>query len=1004
MKFNKISTRFLLFIWSLSLLFCLFPSMTQAQCSASIVQDFGNICNAPIEIRASVSSNSSCDGNSPCSESYEWTGPNNTTYVGTEIMATVTGEYCLEFTDCNCCSDNYCVTIPGSLSVSVSNTGPITCINETVQLSTSVSSADSYEWTGPNGFTSTEENPTISEPGTYTVTATKGGCSESGSTTVMEDLEVGKPDASPSYTLDCNGGAQLFANIVSAESYYWVGPNDYNSTETNPTISEDGIYILYVRNGQCEIGAGAFPVFLSNGPNIAPDNDGPLTCNKETVQLLANATEATSYEWTGPNGFSSSEENPIVSEVGTYNLTAYDDSDCPSTGSTMVSEVVILEDVNSSVSSPINCSNETVQLFANAPQATSFVWTGPNDFISTEANPLVSETGTYILTAFGTEYCNFIGQVTVTEDFSDIPIALPSVSGDITCSNGSVQLFSNSTNASNATIYNWTGPNGFTSNEANPTVSEEGTYNISVANGSCQGSTAALFVNSIVTNGPTVAPDNSGVLTCTNTSVQLFANATDAASYNWSGPNGFTSNEENPIVSEAGTYTLTAYDNGDCSNTGSTTVNEDVTNCIYDLALITTLAEGQNDTIQFYDSVDFKITVANQGELNSGNFTVVSQLQDNMTFMSASNGGLHNNGTITWNLSNLAANESLELLFTAEITFIGNSTYTAWAEIVSDDGDDIDSTPDTNTGEGEIFPNDLVINHNDISFNDVTDEDDNDFESVFLGAGVNVHTRVYLQGATVGVTADAFGNMTMRDDLRQGSMVPVVEPYSSLSGFGHTGDGGGESVTNTTYNQTGETALVDWLIIDLRDTLNPAQILSTRSALVLRNGEVVDVDGVSPVSFPSIEHGHYHVSVRHRNHLGVMTADPVYLSPDTNDAIMIDFTDATTETYGDHAQVEVQGRMALWAGDVNSDGEITYQGDHNETNNTFFDILTADENTGTDITFIHQNYGQSDTDLNCDAIFQGDGNDINLHFFNVINHPDNPEMLTNFRIVQQIPK
>ncbi len=551
-------------------------------------------------------------------------------------------------------------------------------------------------------------------------------------------------------------------------------------------------------------------------------------------------------------------------------------------------------------------------------------------------------------------------------------------------------------------VFEWSGTATYQADVTDTSiiVTQAGQYCITFTGCNCCVNTACINVTEA--SAPVIDPYSADLFDC-NGIIRLHANEVGfSLDYSWTGPNGFTSNDENPYVYEEGMYYLTATNNNGCQTTDSTMAVEDC----YDLALITILASGQDDTISVCDEVDFTVKITNQGGLDANNIQIRTQLPPELIFLSAANGGVHdnNNGTITWDLINISPNEVIDRNFKVKANSTDYGNYTVWAEIISDDGDDRDSTPDTDIGFGDTFPNDLVVNHNDLSFDDPSDEDDNDFESVYIGSGINLSTFVYLQGAAIDGTLDPQGKMVMRDDLRQGALVPQSEPYSSINGFNHVGDGGGESVANNIYNQTGETALVDWLIIDLRDTLNPAQIVSTRSAIVQRDGKVVDVDGVSPVVFPSVEKGHYHVCVRHRNHLGVMTADPIYLDPDTTLSTTIDFTDPTTETYGEDAQVQMQGRMALWAGDVNQDRIITYQGDQNETNQTFFDVLTADDNTGTDVTYIHKNYGSSDTNLDCNAIFQGNANDINLHFFNILNHPQNPNMLTNFQIREQLPE
>ena len=60
------------------------------------------------------------------------------------------------------------------------NDGPV-CAGSTLSLTASTVSGATYAWTGPNGFTSTAQNPTIPDAttaatGTYSVTATVNGC------------------------------------------------------------------------------------------------------------------------------------------------------------------------------------------------------------------------------------------------------------------------------------------------------------------------------------------------------------------------------------------------------------------------------------------------------------------------------------------------------------------------------------------------------------------------------------------------------------------------------------------------------------------------------------------------------------------------------------------------------------------------------------------------------------------------------------------------------------
>ncbi|MEM1326314.1 MAG: alpha-amylase family glycosyl hydrolase [Bacteroidota bacterium] len=121
----------------------------------------------------------------------------------------------------------------------------------------------------------------------------------------------------------------------------------------------------------------------------------------------------------------------------------------------------------------------------------------------------------------------------------------------------------------------------------------------------------------------------------------------------------------------------------------------------------------------------------------------------------------------------------------------------------------------------------------------------------------------------------AYDGLLMRDDLR--AQVPVNEPFTALPNFAHVGQGGGESILSEALTTTGDDAIVDWVFVELRSPTDMTQVIATRSALLQKDGDVVDVDGVSPLTF-NVLSGNYFVSVRHRDHLGLMTGVVVNLS------------------------------------------------------------------------------------------------------------------------------
>ncbi len=179
---------------------------------------------------------------------------------------------------------------------------------------------------------------------------------------------------------------------------------------------------------------------------------------------------------------------------------------------------------------------------------------------------------------------------------------------------------------------------------------------------------------------------------------------------------------------------------------------------------------------------------------------------------------------------------------------------------------------------------------------------------------VSVSARVMLSGAYVSSTG------LMRDNLRSLGYLPTAEPYTAL-GYTFTG-GGGETVAPAVFTATGPDAIVDWVVLELRDKNAPATVIQSRAALLQRDGDVVDLDGkTTSVAFANLAANEYLISVRHRNHLAAATATPVYLN--TVATSVVDFTKATSVTMGTDAQRDMGGgKMGLWSGDGNANGQV----------------------------------------------------------------------------------
>jgi subtilisin-like proprotein convertase family protein len=204
----------------------------------------------------------------------------------------------------------------------------------------------------------------------------------------------------------------------------------------------------------------------------------------------------------------------------------------------------------------------------------------------------------------------------------------------------------------------------------------------------------------------------------------------------------------------------------------------------------------------------------------------------------------------------------------------------------------------------------------------------------------------------------------MGDALRSQGLVPLTEPYTAL-GYAFTGPYEA-STTPAVLAVTGSGAVVDWVVVELRSPGNPAQVVASKPALLKRNGRAYAVDGASNLAF-AVPAGSYHVAVRHRNHLGVMTASPELLN---ESAILVDFTDPGYPAYGTNARKAVGDAMALWAGDVSADHVLRYVGEGNDRD----PILVAIGGTVPTAT-VNGQYRQQDVNLDGAVKYVGEGND-----------------------------
>ena len=176
---------------------------------------------------------------------------------------------------------------------------------------------------------------------------------------------------------------------------------------------------------------------------------------------------------------------------------------------------------------------------------------------------------------------------------------------------------------------------------------------------------------------------------------------------------------------------------------------------------------------------------------------------------------------------------------------------------------------------------------------------------------VQLNLSAFLQGPYLSPTTTGL----MNDNLRSGGYLPTTSPYNdNLTCTSTVFNSGGTSGFGTANDD-----IVDWVWIELRDATDNTAIIGSNSALLQRDGDVVDTDGISNLGILA-PNNDYFVAVKHRNHLGIMSANTIALSATPTS---LDLSSDSASVLGTtNAVVSMSGVFALVAGDFDENSQI----------------------------------------------------------------------------------
>ncbi|MCO5287652.1 MAG: PKD domain-containing protein [Chitinophagaceae bacterium] len=480
----------------------------------------------------------------------------------------------------------------------LSSNAPL-CIGSSLNLSatTSTTGAVTFKWTGPNSFTSSLQNPVISNvsiaaSGTYYATVTQNNCtSATSSINIVVNALPAAPSTSPvSYCIDAVA-SPLTATGTSLLWYTSPTGGTGSSTAPTPDTHTAGTTYYYVSqtdNNGCESPRAALKVTIEPKPEAPIGQNVEYCLNAIAKPLTATASAGNYLLWynneTGGTGNTSAPVPPTIS-VGTityYVSQVSGSTNCESKRVPISVKINPLPSITSAtITNPVNCATATgsITLTGLDPSknyqvsftkdGTPTVTSIPTDGSGNLTIPNLSA-GSYTNIFVSLLGCpsNAVGPFTLSDPN---PPDAPVLSSNSPICFGTTLNLGATTTATGPVSFKWTGPNGFTSNLQNPaitnaTLAASGAYFVTVTQNNCTSATSTI---NVIVNALPAAPSTTPVSYCIDAVASpLTAIGTSLLWY--TSPTGGTGSSTAPTpdthISGTTDYFVTQTDNNGCES------------------------------------------------------------------------------------------------------------------------------------------------------------------------------------------------------------------------------------------------------------------------------------------------------------------------------------------------------------------------------------------------------------------------------------------------------
>ena len=524
---------------------------------------------------------------------YRWTLNGNPFVPVTGLIQNLgIGTYCVTATDANnCASAQLCTTLnqPPRLDVNLFRRINVSCSGGSdgaIEIQVSGGTPDyTYAWTGPNGYTSTNQNISGLGVGFYSLTVTDANncTAELNNIQILEPtgLQVSTTNIRPvtcfgfsdgEIQLDVSGGTP-FTNQIPPYNFRW---GDTGQNIEDRTGLAAGTYALTITDAAgCRLErtfAVPTPAALSatlvqlRNPRCFGESNG------EIQLFIEGGTQRYTFRWNDPGA--STTEDLVGLSAGTYSITVTDRNGCVLTRSYTLTDPPPVQVSITQVVPPSCNGGSNGSLTAEATGGVGnylYRWTGNR----TGATIVDLAAGLYCVSVEDANNCLAQACTTLSQP---VPIEIGlDVRRDISCAgrtDGEILI-----NVSGGVLagdpapafsYSWSGPGAYTSSLEDITGLGAGTYCVTATIAASGCSASRCFV--ITEPAPLEITENTvAAVRCNgagNGAIDVsISGGTQPYTISWTGPNGFSASTEDLVGIGGGTYTLRVNDLRGCEAT-----------------------------------------------------------------------------------------------------------------------------------------------------------------------------------------------------------------------------------------------------------------------------------------------------------------------------------------------------------------------------------------------------------------------------------------------------